>query len=218
MRPDRENRFIDRILEWYDSHGRHDLPWRASDAAPFEVLVAEIMLQQTSVGQVLGVYPDFVEGHPAPTAIVNTAEADLAEEIRPLGLSKRVEYFTRVSEQILEEHDGRVPTEPSDLLELHGVGEYTARSVLARAHGEDVPAVDTNVERVLSRAFESSLGDEPSADDIQGIAERIVPEGSSSDFTHALIDFGGRVCTATDPNCADCVVRGVCDYYERDED
>lgn len=166
----------------------------------------------------LGVYPEFVERYPASTAIADTVEDDLAEEIRPLGLSKRAKYFTRVCEQILEEHDGRVPTEPSDLLKLHGVGEYTARSVLAHAHGEDVPAVDTNVERVLSRAFESRLGGEPSTDDIRRIAERIVPEGSSSDFTHALIDFGGKVCTATDPNCADCVVRGVCDYYEREED
>ena len=218
MSPDQRDRFVDRVLEWYDSHGRHGLPWRASDAAPFEVLVAEFMLQQTSVEQVLRVYPEFVDRHPTPAAIVDTAEADLEEEIRPLGLSKRVKYFVRACEQIVEDHDGRVPADPSDLLELYGVGEYTARSVLAHAHGKDAPAVDTNVERVLSRALESEIGDEPSRDDIQRVAEQVTPAGMGSDFTHALIDFGGKVCTATDPNCAECVAHDICDYYEREND
>lgn len=156
MSPDQEDRFADRLLEWYDSNGRHNLPWRAPDASPFEVLVAELVLQQTSVEQVMSVYPEFVERYPTPDAVVDTAETDLAERICPLGLSKRVGYFLRACDRIIEEHDGRVPANISDLLKLHGVGEYTARSVLAHAHGEDTPAVDTNVERVLLRAFGSS--------------------------------------------------------------
>ena len=215
MSPNQEDRFADRILDWYVSNGRHDLPWRAPDALPFEVLVAELMLQQTSVEQVMSVYPEFVERYQTPDAIVDTAETDLAEEIRPLGLSKRVEYFVRVCERLTEEYDGRVPNERSELLDLHGVGEYTARSVLAHAYGKDTPAVDTNVERVLFRTFQSEIETESSADDLQRMAERLAPEGSSSDFTHALIDFGGQVCTATDPSCAECAVRGLCDYYER---
>lgn len=217
MPPNQDDRFVDRILEWYDSNGRHDLPWRAPDALPFEVLVAELMLQQTSVEQVMSVYSEFVERYQTPDAIVDTAETDLTEEIRALGLSKRVEYFVRVCERLTEEYDGRVPNEQSELLDLHGVGEYTARSVLAHAYGKDTPAVDTNVERVLSRVFESEVGDEPSRDDVQRIAEQLAPAGLSSDFTHALIDFGGEVCTATNPNCADCVVRDICNYYEREE-
>lgn len=74
MSPDQEDRFVNRILEWYDSNGRHDLPWRAPDASPFEVLVAELMLQQTSVEQVMNVYPEFVERYQTPDAVVDTAE------------------------------------------------------------------------------------------------------------------------------------------------
>lgn len=218
MSPDQEDQFVNRVLEWYDSNGRHDLPWRASEASPFEVLVAELMLQQTSVGQVRNVYPEFVERYQTPDAVVDSAETDLAEDIRALGLSKRVAYLMRVCERLTGEYAGRVPDERSELLDLHGVGEYTARSVLAHAYGEDTPAVDTNVERVLSRVFESEVGDEPSKDDIQRVAEQLAPAGLSSDFTHALIDFGGEVCTATNPNCADCVVRDICNYYEREED
>jgi uncharacterized protein (DUF433 family) len=89
----------------------------ASSCTSFGEFVAEIMLQQTSVQQVLGVYREFVGRYPAPTAIADIAEDDLAEEIRPFGSSKRGEYFRRVCEQMLEEHDDRVPTKSSDLLE-----------------------------------------------------------------------------------------------------
>lgn len=95
------------------------------------------------------------------------------------------------------------------------IPKYTARSVLTQAYGEVTPAIDTNVERVLIRIFRSETETDWSSDDLRRMAERLAPEGSSSDFTHALIDFGGLVCTATVPNCAECVVRGVCDYYER---
>lgn len=209
-----ERRPIVRILAWFDSEGRHGLPWRDPDTSAFEVLVAEFMLQRTSVEQVLQVYPEFVERYPAPDAVTEADEGDLMKEVRPLGLTKRVEYLKRTSERLVEEYDGRVPGERSDLLELHGVGEYTARSVLAHAHGEDVPAVDTNVARVLSRLHDLNA----EANDHQGWAEQFVPDGRGSDFTHALIDFGAEVCTAIDPNCADCPVRDACEYYAEGRD
>ena len=209
-----ERRPIVRILAWYDSEGRHGLPWRDPYASAFEVLVAEFMLQRTSVEQVLHVYPEFVDRYPTPNAVVRADEHDLAERVRPLGLTKRVEYLQRASERIVEEYDGRVPSDRSELLELHGVGEYTARSVLAHVHGEDAPAVDTNVARVLSRLY----GPDTESKDLQRWAERLSPEGRGSDFTHALIDFGAEVCTATDPKCADCFVRDACEYYAEGRD
>ena len=210
-----ERRPIVRILAWYDSEGRHGLPWRDPDASAFEVLVAELMLQRTSVEQVIPVYPEFVERYPTPDAVVRADESDLAGRVRPLGLAKRVEYLKRASERIVGEYDGRVPSDRSELLELRGVGEYTARSVLAHAHGEDVPAVDTNVARILSRLHDLDA----EADDLRERAEHLSPEGRGSDFTHALIDFGAKVCTAANPKCADCFVRDACEYYaeERDE-
>ena len=203
---------IVRILAWYDSEGRHDLPWRDPDVSAFEVLVAEFMLQRTSVEQVLRVYPEFVDRYPTSNAVVRADEPDLAEKFRPLGLTKRVEYLKRASERIVEEYDGRIPNDRSALLELHGVGEYTARSVLAHAHGEDAPAVDTNVARILSRLYGLDTGSK----DLHERAEQLAPDGRGSDFTHALIDFGAEVCTAVDPKCADCLVRDACEYYAQE--
>lgn len=96
--PDQEDRFVNQVLKWYGSNGRHDLPWRASDTSPSEVLVAELVLQRTSVEQVMSIYPELIERYQTPDAIIDTAETDLAEEIRPLRLSKRVDYFAGVRE------------------------------------------------------------------------------------------------------------------------
>ena len=212
MPNERERTVVGNLLEWYEECGRHDLPWRERDANPFEVLVAELMLQKTSAGQVRGVFGDFVERYPNPESIVTASEGAIAEEIEPLGLRKRAGYFERASEQIVERHGGDVPEMRSELLDLHGVGEYTADSVLAHAHGKDAVAVDTNVARILSRVFGLDAADDPSATENWELAERLAPLGRCSDYLHALIDFGAAVCTASDPNCTSCPLGDSCEY------
>ena len=212
MSGERGDAFVRSLLEWYEEHGRHDLPWRDRDASPFEVLVAELMLQQTSAEQVLWVFEDFVDRYPGPKSIVAAPDGAIAEEIEPLGLRKRSEYFERASEQIVERHGGEVPDTRSELLDLHGVGEYTAASVLAHAYEKDIAAVDTNVARILSRAFGLDAADDPSATENWELAERIAPPGRCGDYLHALIDFGAAVCTASDPNCASCPLEDSCEY------
>lgn len=206
--------FVDRLLVWYEMNGRHGLPWRADDASPFDVLVAELMLQQTSAAQVLNVYEEFIGTYPTPESILETPEERLAEDIESLGLQKRTRYLREASEQLVEDRDGAVPNTRSELLELQGVGEYTAASVLAHGFGKDVAAVDTNVARILSRVFDLDREDEPEASANWVLAEVILPPGRSSDYLHALIDFGAEVCTATDPSCEDCPVNFVCEFHE----
>lgn len=204
--------FVENLLAWYETNGRHDLPWRADDATPFSVLIAELMLQQTSAGQVLNVYGDFVQKYPTPESILDTPEEELTDDIESLGLRKRTRYFREASERLVESYDSSVPDTRSELLELQGVGEYTATSVLAHAFGKDVAAVDTNVARILSRVFGLDCGETPEASENWESAEELLPPGRSSDYIHALIDFGAVVCTATSPNCADCPVGNICEY------
>lgn len=206
--------FVDNLLTWYDDNGRHDLPWCENDASPFELLVAELMLQQTSVEQVQEVFEEFVEKFPDPESVVAVSEKEITEEIEPLGLQKRTKYFRKASHRIIEQHGGNVPDERSELLHLHGVGEYTAASVLAHAHGKDAVAVDTNVARVLSRVFGLAAADDPTAAENWDFAERSAPAGRCSDYLHALIDFGSAVCTASNPKCSDCPVADLCEYSE----
>lgn len=204
--------FVDRLLAWYEENGRHELPWRADDASPFDVLVAEFMLQQTSAPQVLNVYEEFIETYPTPESILETPEERLAEDIESLGLRKRTRYLYESSEQLAVDHDSTVPNSRTELLRLRGVGEYTAASVLAHGFGKDVAAVDTNVARILSRVFDLDREDEPEASANWVLAEVILPPGRSSDYLHALIDFGAEVCTATNPNCEDCPANTICEF------
>ena len=206
--------FVETLLEWYVENGRHDLPWRDPDASPFEILIAELMLQQTSAEQVTGVYDEFMEWYPTAGAVLAAEETDVAEAIEPLGLRKRTAYFRRASAQLLARHDGRVPDSRSDLLELHGVGEYTAASVLVHAFGRDISAVDTNVARVLGRVFGRGSAAEPEASETWELADRLAPSGRCNDFLHALIDFGAAVCTASSPNCESCPFEGTCEYAD----
>ena len=209
--------FVDGILDWYEDHGRHDLPWREPDATPFEVLVAELMLQQTSAAQVRGVFEEFVAAYPSPGSLLAAPEGDVSEAIEPLGLRKRTTYFRRASAQLVARHAGDVPDSRSELLELHGVGEYTAASVLAHAFGRDVAAVDTNVARILARVYGLGTGGEPSASENRELAERLVPEGRADDFVLAVIDFGAAVCAAPEPNCEACPVQGICEHGESED-
>ncbi|WP_254864143.1 hypothetical protein [Halovivax gelatinilyticus] len=214
MREEDGDDFVRALLDWYDANGRHDLPWRDPAASPFEVLVAELMLQQTSAGQVLNVYGEFVDRYPNAGALLAAPEADVLERIEPLGLRKRAAYFRRAAAQLLARHDGRVPDSRLELLDLHGVGEYTAASVLAHAHGRDAMAVDTNVARVLGRVFGYESAGNPEEPEMWNLADRLAPEGRCDDFLHGLIDFGAAICAATDPDCGSCPFEASCEYED----
>lgn len=194
------------LLRWYGKHGRHGLPWRAADRSPFELLVAEILLQRTTAAAVSGAYVPFVTRYPTPEAVVAAPSGEIEDRIAPLGLSKRARFIERCSGQLLDRHSGRVPRCRDELAELHGVGAYTARSVAVHAFGEDVSAVDTNVRRLISRVF----GLERDSDAIAVLADEIVPADRSSDFLHAALDFAADVCTPRNPECGDCPLGDDC--------
>ena len=186
------------------------MAWRESERTAFETLVAEILLQRTTASAVSGAYVPFVALYPTPECVVAATSDELTELIAPLGLTKRAGYLERCSGQILERHDGEVPQRRSDLLNLHGVGDYTARSVAVHAFGEDVAAVDANVRRLVSRFFDT----ESDASAVEYIADVIVPAERSSDFLHGMLDFAAEVCTARSPNCDRCPLQRHCAFPE----
>lgn len=194
------------LLRWYGKHGRHGLPWRAAERSPFELLIAEILLQRTTATAVSGAYVPFVTRYPTPETVVAAPSDEIEDRIAPLGLSKRAEFIERCSGQLLDRHSGRIPRCQSELAGLHGVGAYTARSVAVHAFGEDVSAVDTNVRRLISRFF----GLERDSDAIAVLADEIAPADRSSDFLYAVLDFAADVCTPRNPECGDCPLGDDC--------
>lgn len=205
--------FVDALLHWYGENGRHELPWREDDRSAFEILVAEVLLQRTTASAVSGAYVPFTALYPTPACVVAAPSSDLVERIAPLGLAKRADHLERCSGQLLARHGGEPPRHLSDLVNLHGIGEYSARSVMAHAFDEETAAVDTNVRRLISRYF----GVDPELAEVNELADALAPPGRSSDFLHAMLDFAAAVCTARSPACQDCSLEARCDWTENSD-
>ena len=213
-----------RLRAWFGEHGR-DLPWRHTQD-PYRILVSEIMLQQTQVPRVAEVYEEFVAAYPS---IDDVAQADLTDVRRitdPLGYKARGGYIKRLADEVVEYRAGRVPDTVPELMQLPGVGRYTAGAVMTFAHGRATPIVDTNVARVLGRWFGDCLppGDSGGERDkrLWALSAALLPSRGPGlrrgawELNQGLMDFGSQVCVARKPRCGECPVRRRCHYPSRD--
>jgi A/G-specific adenine glycosylase len=198
------------VLAWWQVARveRDRLPWR-STSDPWEVLVAETMLAQTTVGRVSQRYPLFLASLPTPGACARTPAGEVVRLWAGLGYYRRALGLHGAARAIVERHGGEVPATLGELLALPGVGPYTARAVLVTAFGAQAAVVDTNVGRVLARAVAGRPLRMPEA---QRTADTLVPPGRSRDWNLALMDFGSIVCRSRRPSCSSCPVarEGAC--------
>jgi len=171
------------------------------------VLVSEAMLQQTQVARVLDRYLPFLTRFPDPAAMATAPLADVLDAWAGLGYYRRARDLHRTAVAIVGQHEGRVPDDLPTLLALPGVGAYTARAVLTLAYERDHGVVDTNVARVLSRAF---TGEPLTAGRVQRLADALVPPGTAWLHNQALLDLGATVCGARAPRCDACPLADDC--------
>ena len=208
----RHDRIASALIEW-GSGSLRDLPWRRTND-PWRVLVSEVMLQQTSVARVMPKYEVFLEAFPTPAAL---AQAPLGDALRlwsGLGYPRRCRNLQATAVVLHEQFDGRMPASLEELLALPGIGQYTARAVLAFAHRIDVAVVDVNVSRVLSRLE----GVPMKARALQEFADELIPEGLAWEWNQVMMDFGARHCTVRAPKCDTCPARRECRYKGVGED
>jgi A/G-specific adenine glycosylase len=189
-----------------------DLPWRET-RDPWHVLVSEVMLQQTQASRVVEPYRRFIARFPTPAACARVGPAEVVREWAGLGYNRRALNLHRAAVAIVTHHGGRVPANLVELEGLPGVGPYTARAVLAFAHGRAVGVVDTNVKRVMARAL---TGRPLGASEAQRLADRLVPRRDPWRFNQALFDLGARYCTARAPRCAQCPLASGCRWTRAD--
>jgi len=185
---------VDDLLAWYAAEGR-DLPWRRT-RDPYAVLVSEVMLQQTQVARVVPRFEAWLERWPTAPALAAAPLADVLGAWVGLGYNRRALRLREACAVVAR--DGW-PDTVAGLRALPGVGPYTAAAVAAFAFGHDVAAVDTNVARVVRRAF--GTGADPQA---------LVPPGAGAAFNHAVMDLGATVCTARAPRCPRCPLAAGC--------
>lgn len=183
------------LLQWYDENKR-DLPWRQTDD-PYYIWVSEIMLQQTQVDTVIPYYERFIETLPTIEALAYAPEAILLKLWEGLGYYSRVRNMKVAAIQIMELHDGEFPTSHKEVLNLKGIGPYTAGAVTSIAFNQVYPAVDGNVMRVLSRLFEIDLDISKASTRkvFEEMIRRLIDPDRPGDFNQALMDLGATICT-----------------------
>jgi len=199
------------LIEWYEQDHRA-FPWRETDD-PYEILVSEVMSQQTQLGRVVEAWETFTERWPTAADL---AAADRAEVVgfwtdHSLGYNNRAKYLHEAARQVTDDYDGEFPEDPDELSELMGVGPYTANAVASFAFDNGNAVVDTNVKRVLYRAFD--VADDDAA--FERVASGLMPEGESRVWNNAIMELGGVACEKT-PSCdaAGCPWRTWCHAYE----
>ena len=205
--------FIKQLLNWFESNKR-DFSWRKPGLTPFQLLIAEIMLQKTGANQVENLFPAFIKKFPDAICIGKMKDEKLEEFLHPLGLFKRRARDIKKTAQQINENGNKVPRTRKELMKLPGVGEYIANAVLCFALKKPVPIVDANVGRIMKRVFSFPVKSAPSRDkNLFEKMKEILPEKKARDFNLALLDFAALVCLPRKPRCDECPLSQSCDFF-----
>jgi len=203
---------IEALLAWYDDH-RRDLPWRAKPgitADPYHVLVSELMLQQTKVATVRKRFAPFIERFPSLPLLAAASEADVLHAWQGLGYYRRARALHACAGETVKQHGSILPNDVDRLMNLPGIGVYTAKAVAAIAFNQPVVPVDGNVVRVLSRLFQVEAPLPKAAKLLHELASEFEPVARPADTAQALMDLGATVCRPKTPDCDQCPWNAVC--------
>ncbi len=190
----------DALLAWYEEHQR-DLPWRRT-TDPYPVLVSELMLQQTQAARVVPLFESFMERWPTVEDLASADAAEILAAWSGLGYNRRAVRLRQTARRIADEG---WPTSAAGLAELPGVGPYTAGAIASISFGEAVPAVDTNLRRVISR-WE---GEPLEGRSLRDAAAQMVGDPAGN-WNQAIMDLGASVCRPREPRCGGCPVNEWC--------
>jgi len=202
--------FSKTIIHWYNKNKR-DLPWR-NTTDPYIIWLSEIILQQTRVEQGLPYFERFIAKFPTVRHLASAREEEVLNLWQGLGYYSRARNLHKSAKHIVENLNGTLPPNFKLLLELKGVGKYTAAAIASFAYKEVVPVVDGNVYRVLSRYF----GIEYAIDSGKGqkhffeLAQELIPKKSPDIFNQGIMEFGALHCLPKLPKCFDCVLSDKC--------
>jgi A/G-specific adenine glycosylase len=199
------------LARWFSANAR-DLPWRRN-RQPWKSLVSEALLQQTQVARVAERFPEFMRRFPTPRSMVKAGPSAVLEAWRGLGYYRRARSLHAAAERIVAMHSGQVPSDMRALLELPGVGRYTAGAVASIVFGQHQPIVDGNVARVLSRLADrrASVADRTGQSWCWEQAAQLVKAAKDPGATNeALMELGATVCTPMQPRCGACPLRDMC--------
>lgn len=211
--PNTLTQYAPRVLAWFDTHGRHELPW-TRPRSPYRTWLSEVMLQQTQVVTVIPYFQRFVNALPDLRALATADDEQVHALWSGLGYYSRARNLHAAARRCMEQHGGDLPRDFDALLALPGIGRSTAGAILAQAWGERSAILDGNVRRVLARLH--GIEGWPGLPNVEtvlwDIAEHSLPRDGRrmADYTQAQMDLGATVCTRTRPRCTECPLRELC--------
>lgn len=209
--------FSDRILAWFATHGRHDLPWQQhhkTQKDPYSVWVSEIMLQQTQVSTVIGYFNRFMTEFPTLTDLATAPLETVLENWAGLGYYARARNLHKTAQELQKilKKTNAYPQSLDDWQSLAGIGRSTAGAIMAMGLGNFGVICDGNVKRVLTRHFGIDKDiTKPATDKILWeLATQLTPQTHSGLYAQAMMDMGATVCTRTRPKCESCPIADTC--------
>ena len=196
-------KMADPVVKWYQENKR-ELPWR-KEKNPYHIWVSEIMLQQTRIEAVLGYYERFLSSLPTVKDLAEVDEEKLLKLWEGLGYYNRARNLKKAAQIVQQKHNRNMPKSYQELLDLPGIGEYTAGAIASIAYNEKVPAVDGNVLRVVSRVVLSKK------DVLEAKTKKEFMPKQAGDFNEGLMELGERICLPNgEPICKQCPLQEIC--------
>jgi A/G-specific adenine glycosylase len=198
------------LLKWFD-RSKRDLPWRRTKD-PYAIFLSEMMLQQTQVKTVIPYYEKFLKELPDWESLAKAKEEKVLKLWEGLGYYRRARNLQAAAQKILRDYGGKLPDTLDQILDIPGVGPYSAGAVLSIAFQKPHPVVDGNVIRVFSRLF--LLGGNLKSGDghkkLWELAENLISPRRPGDFNQAVMELGATLCTPENPQCLLCPLISCC--------
>ena len=200
--------FSDTIIKWYSKHKRN-LPWR-NTKNPYKIWISEIILQQTKVDQGLPYYIKFIKKFPNFSILANANEEEVMKLWQGLGYYSRARNLHFAAKQIYQA--GFFPNEYKDIINLKGVGEYTAAAIASFAFKLPYAVVDGNVFRLLSRFYgiDTPINTSKGKKKFTELAQTLLVKKEADTYNQAIMEFGSQICKPKQPNCNNCPLRDEC--------
>lgn len=210
------DQFSTAVLDWFDQHGRHDLPWQANKTAYFTWL-SEIMLQQTQVSTVIPYFERFREQFPTVEDLAAAEQDEVLHLWTGLGYYARARNLHKTAKIVSEDFGGQFPDSVEALEQLPGIGRSTAGAILSISTGKRAAILDGNVKRVLARyyAIDGWPGTTENMKRLWQFAEHNTPHQRVADYTQAMMDMGATLCTRSKPACLLCPLTSGCQAHQQ---
>jgi A/G-specific adenine glycosylase len=202
--------FQQKILNWFNLHGRKDLPWQ-QNISPYRVWLSEVMLQQTQVTTVIPYFNQFIQAFPDIHQLADAPIDSVLHLWSGLGYYARARNLHKTA-QIISKQQGQFPDDLDSLMQLPGIGRSTAGAISSIALNKSQPILDGNVRRVLARfhAISGWTGNTKISNELWQISTRYTPSVHFADYTQAMMDLGATVCVRSQPKCTECPIHSDC--------